>query len=267
MLDPRLGQRPERAPSPPRWAATTGVSPRLANASRPVVAGGSGGRPAAADISGTLVYQRPLSSASTIICSRLIAGVHIYMIPGAGESRPRRGATDGPARQGGSGRDRRGVAPSRAGPHPARAATPGGTGSTLGDPDKRRSGVGRPAPCALLGPAHGRDAPPRFDPRPDRPYTESMTTRRLRFATFLAPSMFSVYQAVVDYVGQALGCAPELVTGESFDVFAAGRPTRDPSAGCPTWRLRGSARPPWSRWPRPCWTGRGTAGGRSTSRT
>jgi phosphonate transport system substrate-binding protein len=49
-----------------------------------------------------------------------------------------------------------------------------------------------------------------------------MTTRRLRFATFLAPSMFSVYQAIVDYAGQALGLETELVTGESFDVFATG---------------------------------------------
>ena len=45
----------------------------------------------AADILGTMVYQRPFASAASIACSRLIAGVHTYMIPPAGASRPRRG--------------------------------------------------------------------------------------------------------------------------------------------------------------------------------
>ncbi len=49
-----------------------------------------------------------------------------------------------------------------------------------------------------------------------------MTALRLRFATFLAPSMFPVYQFVVDHVGRYLGCPTELVVGESFAAFAAG---------------------------------------------
>jgi phosphonate transport system substrate-binding protein len=49
-----------------------------------------------------------------------------------------------------------------------------------------------------------------------------MTTPHLRFATFLAPSVFPVYQAITDHVGQRLGCATSLVVGESFGAFAAG---------------------------------------------
>ena len=49
-----------------------------------------------------------------------------------------------------------------------------------------------------------------------------MTTAHLRFATFLAPSMLPVYQAIVNYVGQRLGCTTSLVVGASFGAFAAG---------------------------------------------
>jgi phosphonate transport system substrate-binding protein len=45
----------------------------------------------------------------------------------------------------------------------------------------------------------------------------------LRFATFLAPSIFPVYQFVAEYVGQRLGCPTELAVGESFDEFAEGK--------------------------------------------
>src|SRR5215213_2739449 len=47
--------------------------------------------------------------------------------------------------------------------------------------------------------------------------------RPLRFATFLAPSLWPVYQAITDYVGQRLGCPTTLVVGESFAAFAAGQ--------------------------------------------
>jgi len=70
-----------------------------------------------------------------------------------------------------------------------------------------------------------------------------MTTRPLRFATFLAPSMFPVYQAIVDYVGQAVGATTELVIGESFDVFAAGEADAGFICGLPYVRLAGE-RPP-----------------------
>lgn len=45
----------------------------------------------------------------------------------------------------------------------------------------------------------------------------------LRFATFLAPSMFAVYQAVAEYVGAAVGRRVTLRVGDSFAAFAEGR--------------------------------------------
>ncbi len=49
-----------------------------------------------------------------------------------------------------------------------------------------------------------------------------MINRPLRFATFLAPSIFPVYQFIAEYVGQRLGCVTQLVVGESFGQFASG---------------------------------------------
>jgi len=46
--------------------------------------------------------------------------------------------------------------------------------------------------------------------------------RTLRFATYLAPSMWPVYEFVAGYVGDALGRPATLVTGSSFDQFASG---------------------------------------------
>lgn len=46
---------------------------------------------------------------------------------------------------------------------------------------------------------------------------------QLRFATFLAPNMFPVYQFIADYVGHKLGCPTELKIGSTFDEFAAGQ--------------------------------------------
>lgn len=45
---------------------------------------------------------------------------------------------------------------------------------------------------------------------------------KLRFATFLAPNMFPVYQFIVGQVGARLGLAAELVVGQSFDEFQSG---------------------------------------------
>jgi phosphonate transport system substrate-binding protein len=44
---------------------------------------------------------------------------------------------------------------------------------------------------------------------------------RLRFATFLAPSLEPLYRATVAHVGDQLGCETELVVGTSYDQFAA----------------------------------------------
>jgi phosphonate transport system substrate-binding protein len=50
-----------------------------------------------------------------------------------------------------------------------------------------------------------------------------MTTGRpLRFATYLAPSVFPVYAAICEYVGRGLGVPTELVVGRSFDQFSRG---------------------------------------------
>jgi phosphonate transport system substrate-binding protein len=49
-----------------------------------------------------------------------------------------------------------------------------------------------------------------------------MMNTKIRFASFLAPKMFPVYQFIADYVGDKLGIATELVTGESFDQFERG---------------------------------------------
>lgn len=45
---------------------------------------------------------------------------------------------------------------------------------------------------------------------------------RLRFASFLAPNMFPVYQFIVDRVGAALNVPTELRVGAAFDEFARG---------------------------------------------
>jgi phosphonate transport system substrate-binding protein len=47
--------------------------------------------------------------------------------------------------------------------------------------------------------------------------------RAIRFATYLAPNMYPVYQCVADYAGRQLGCRTELAVGESFAAFAAGK--------------------------------------------
>ena len=45
----------------------------------------------------------------------------------------------------------------------------------------------------------------------------------LRFATFLAPSMYPVYEYIAAYVGAHLGVPAHLHVGESFSEFAAGQ--------------------------------------------
>jgi phosphonate transport system substrate-binding protein len=50
-----------------------------------------------------------------------------------------------------------------------------------------------------------------------------MAGRLLRFATFLAPNMFPVYQFLAEYIGEKLGCRVELSVGASFEQFVAGQ--------------------------------------------
>lgn len=42
-------------------------------------------------------------------------------------------------------------------------------------------------------------------------------TRRMRFATYLAPNLFPMYEAVARHVGRRLGIGTELVVGSSYD--------------------------------------------------
>jgi phosphonate transport system substrate-binding protein len=46
--------------------------------------------------------------------------------------------------------------------------------------------------------------------------------RRLRFATFLAPNMFRVYEFIAGYIGRRLGVDAELVVGSSLRDFKTG---------------------------------------------
>ena len=46
--------------------------------------------------------------------------------------------------------------------------------------------------------------------------------KTLRFATYLAPNMWPVYQSIADHVGRELGRDTSLVVGTSFDQFADG---------------------------------------------
>lgn len=68
--------------------------------------------------------------------------------------------------------------------------------------------------------------------------------RRIRFATFLAPNMYPVYQCVADYVGQQLGCRTELIAGESFAVFERGEIDVGFICGLPYVQLAASSDPP-----------------------
>jgi hypothetical protein len=44
----------------------------------------------------------------------------------------------------------------------------------------------------------------------------------LRFATFLAPALLPLYEAVADHIGERLGLPVSLVEGSSLEQFAAG---------------------------------------------
>lgn len=64
---------------------------------------------------------------------------------------------------------------------------------------------------------------PQADKLMDVSQPKKNTPSPLRFATFLAPSMFPIYQFIAAYVGEKLNCPTELTVGDSFDQFAAGQ--------------------------------------------
>lgn len=49
-----------------------------------------------------------------------------------------------------------------------------------------------------------------------------MVAKPLSLATYLAPSLRPLYEAVGDYIARTLGTPVRLVTGSSFDQFAIG---------------------------------------------
>jgi phosphonate transport system substrate-binding protein len=42
----------------------------------------------------------------------------------------------------------------------------------------------------------------------------------IRFATFLSPVLYNIYEYIARYIGQQLGCSTSLSVGESFEEFA-----------------------------------------------
>lgn len=71
-----------------------------------------------------------------------------------------------------------------------------------------------------------------------------MNGQLIRFATFLAPNMYPVYQAIADYVGRQLDCQTELSVGSSFDAFGQGEVEVGFICGLPYIQLTRSSDPP-----------------------
>ncbi|WIG60929.1 MAG: hypothetical protein OJF49_003677 [Ktedonobacterales bacterium] len=67
--------------------------------------------------------------------------------------------------------------------------------------------------------------------------------RPIRFATFLAPNMLPVYEAVAAYVSRCLGMPTELAPGERFSAFAAGEADVGFICGLPYVELMGEREP------------------------
>ena len=67
--------------------------------------------------------------------------------------------------------------------------------------------------------------------------------RRITFATYLAPNVRPVYEAVAESVGHALGCAVELVDGGGYDRLEGGREDVAFICGLPYVRLTDGERP------------------------
>ncbi|MGZ3582781.1 MAG: phosphate/phosphite/phosphonate ABC transporter substrate-binding protein [Ktedonobacterales bacterium] len=71
-----------------------------------------------------------------------------------------------------------------------------------------------------------------------------MNKHTIRFATFLAPNMYAVYQCITDYVGDRLGCRTELTAGASFAAFERGEVDAGFICGLPYVQLTRSSDPP-----------------------
>ena len=69
-------------------------------------------------------------------------------------------------------------------------------------------------------------------------------SRLLRFATFLAPSVYPAYEYITRYVGRYLGLPTELLVGESFGQFAKGTADAGFICGLPYVVLAGTNPPP-----------------------
>src|SRR5919109_3608116 len=65
---------------------------------------------------------------------------------------------------------------------------------------------------------------------------------RLTFATYLAPNVRPVYEAVAESVGRALGCAVELTEGRGYERLEAGQEDVAFVCGLPYVRLAGGER-------------------------
>ena len=50
-----------------------------------------------------------------------------------------------------------------------------------------------------------------------------MPNNPIKFASFLAPNVFPVYEFIAEYLGRQLGCPTELVVGRSHAEFAEGK--------------------------------------------
>jgi phosphonate transport system substrate-binding protein len=61
--------------------------------------------------------------------------------------------------------------------------------------------------------------------------------RTLTFATYLAPSIYPVYEYIAKYIGEQVGCPARLVVGGSFDQFASGEVDAGFICGLPYVRL------------------------------
>lgn len=78
--------------------------------------------------------------------------------------------------------------------------------------------------------------------------TTGTTLGPICFATFLAPNMFGVYRFVADYVRDELGRRTELITGSSFEQFAAGQADIGFLCGLPYVQIARQTRPRSNCW-------------------
>jgi phosphonate transport system substrate-binding protein len=66
----------------------------------------------------------------------------------------------------------------------------------------------------------------------------------LRFVTFLAPTIFPVYQFIANYIARSVGCRAELTNGVSFDQFETNQADAGFICGLPYVKLTRQHPPP-----------------------